>query len=69
MESKIYCILKDGAKHTDRKRHRIPESLDKQEISVYIRNVLHMEPMDDEIIFWCVFRLKSLLFPYLRSLK
>ena len=52
MKSRIYNNPKNEAKNADRERRRILESFDKQKISDYIRNVLHMEPMDDEINFW-----------------
>lgn len=52
MKSRINSNSRNEAKNADRERRRILESFDKQKISDYIRNVLHMEPMDDEINFW-----------------
>lgn len=43
MKSKIYSISRNEAKNADRKPCKILESFDKQKISDYIRNVLHME--------------------------
>ena len=52
MKARVYNNPMNDAKSAEKERRRILESFDKQKITDYLTNVLHMKQIDGEINFW-----------------